>query len=176
MVSIITTDTFSMKPDTIISPFDALAGTAAEVACDNAHDRCLPGSQFNTTNIKLEDNLIAGSENAHSINLETILNRYGEIYDLPKRDESTKSITTPLAIKYNTDVCNILDVFEGKYFPLGFNNSADSTGMSYSNFADELGVQQPVLLSGVWSKLLYQQKPEVFFFTAIHNYDILLYF
>jgi hypothetical protein len=147
----------------------------AVVSGDGGHDEVLPIPDLNTKGSSsggksYEDNMMVNSLNFDKIKMEDILNTYGTKLKIP--NDKDKTNYKPLEL--NEDICNIVDVFSGSHFCPGYNNYIDCAEKSYKNFIDTLGLKNPLKEKDPGDVLL-KQNDKIFKFSAILNYDILLY-
>lgn len=140
------------------------------ISGDNAHDEILP-----IANIKLkggndyENNMMENSfHHTDNKSVSEIFNTFGTIQEMPD------AATFAKAIELNKDKCHIVDIFTGSYFCPGYNNYIDCADKSYKNFIKTVGLNNPLKPNGGLLLFLFQQY-DAFKFSALLNYDLLLY-
>ena len=167
------TSTLQMLDDPVLD--DPAKYSNALVAGDTAHDEIsviagLIGKGGSVRGKSYEDNMMTNTKNTELKDMKYILNTFGSIKIVPN-DPNAENPYDPLAL--NAGKCNILDVWVpgGSFFCPGYNNFIDSATTSYNNFIMELRLENPLNKK----PLLFQQQGDKFEFTALLNYDILLF-
>jgi hypothetical protein len=171
---------YSMRTGTRpIAPFKIEISSPSTLAIDQAHDNILLDTSVGSTGEHLE-NIVLEQSSANFYDgilpdgtispprdedkLQNILTNNGNIVLYPNTTE-TNDVT-----KTQQNKCNIVDCFTGHYFCPGPNNYFDSASRSLGNFLTNFSPS----LTDVSQKKLFEQDNDVFYFTAEHNYDLLI--
>ena len=175
----LTTD-YSMRTGTRpIAPFKIAISSPSTLAIDQAHDNILLDTSVGSTGEHLENIVLEQS----SANFSDGILPYGTISP-PRDEDKLQNILTNngnIVLYPNTtersnvtktqqNKCNIVDCFTGHYFCPGPNNYFDSASRSLGNFLTNFTPK----LTDVSQNKLFEQDNDVFYFTAEHNYDLLI--
>ena len=140
------------------------------IAADNAHDEILPIDGINLKGGNDYENNMMTNSLHHTDNktVSEIFNTFGSIQEMP---DSSKHED---ARNFNINMCHIVDVWigGGSSFCPGYNNYIDCADRSYKNFINAVDFKNP--LKDKDHPFLFQQN-DIFKFTALMNYDLLLY-
>ena len=143
------------------------------ITSDNVHDVICP-MPTNTTkgSNDFENDMMEFSRSYNDNEISKIFCDFGTIKDIEQNDDDKlDDKSKEKSCELNKNKCHIVDIFSGTYYCPGYNNYIDSANKSYDNFLTTVGLKNPFNKD---TPFLFQQN-DIFKFTALFNYDLLLY-
>ena len=143
------------------------------ITSDNIHDAICPIETHTTKGSNdFENDMMEFSRSYNNYEISKIFCDFGTIKDIEQNDDDKlDDKSKEKSCELNKNKCHIVDIFSGTYYCPGYNNYIDSANKSYDNFLTTVGLKNPFNKD---TPFLFQQN-DIFKFTALFNYDLLLY-